>query len=49
MAFLLPEGGASILLLNRGKEEMKIKPVWLGQVAECVLPPESLTAIRFEA
>ena len=49
VAFLLPEGGASILLLNRGKEEMKIKPVWLGQVAECVLPPESLTAIRFEA
>ena len=48
VAFLLPEGGASILLLNRGKEAMPVKPVWLGQVAECVLPPESLTAIVFE-
>ncbi len=49
VAFLLPEGGASMLLLNRGKEALKIKPVWLGQVAECVLPPESLTAIRFQS
>lgn len=48
VAFLLPEGGASILLLNRGSQLLKVKPVWLGQLVECELPPESLTAIRFE-
>ena len=40
--------GASMLLLNRGPQALKVKPVWLGQVAEFELPPESLTAIVFE-
>ena len=49
VAFLLPEGGASMLLLNRGVDSKTVKPVWLGQVAEFELPPESLTAVVFDA
>lgn len=49
VAFELPEGGASLLMLNRGKETLKVKPVRLGQVAELELPPESLTAVVFNA
>lgn len=49
VAFKLEEGGASMLLLNRGPQPLNVKPVWLGQVAELELPPESLTSIVFKA
>lgn len=48
VAFRLKDGGASILLLNRGKTPLKIKPVWLNQAAEAELPAESLTGIIFK-
>lgn len=48
VAFLLPDGGAS-LLLNREKDEKKVKPVWQHQTAEFTLPGESLTAVTFSA
>ena len=49
VAFHLPEGGASLLMLNRGLDAKKVKPVWMGQVAEFELPAESLTAVVFDA
>ena len=48
VAFLLPQGGASLLMLNRGADAKTVKPVWLGQVAEFDLPAESLTAVIFD-
>lgn len=45
VAFLLPEGGASVLMLNRSQQPLKASPVWDGRIAECELPAESLTAI----
>ncbi|MBQ4074448.1 MAG: glucosylceramidase [Clostridia bacterium] len=47
-AFLLPDGKASLLMLNRGKETLPVKPVWMGQTAKFDLPPESLTAVIFQ-
>ena len=49
VAFLLPEGGASVLLLNRGGKALPAKVAWRGQVAECELPPATLTSMVFEA
>ncbi|MBQ4618592.1 MAG: glucosylceramidase [Clostridia bacterium] len=48
VAFLKEDGSASMLLLNRGKTPLKVKPVWRDQVAEFELAPESLTGITFE-
>lgn len=48
VACLLPEGGAAMLLLNRSAHDFPVKPVYRGQVTECDLAPESLTAIIFE-
>ncbi|MBQ5769747.1 MAG: glucosylceramidase [Clostridia bacterium] len=48
VAFLSEDGNASILLLNRGKEPLKVKPAWKNQVVEYELPEESLTLITFK-
>ena len=47
VACVQPDGSAALLLLNRGKQPLNVKPVWQGQVAECELPAESLTAVVF--
>ena len=49
MAFLLPGGGASLLMLNRGAEAKTVKPVWRDQVTELELPAQSLTSVIFPA
>ncbi len=48
VAVLRPEGGAALLLLNRSKDAFPVKPVYCGQVTECTLAPESITAVIFE-
>ena len=48
VAFLLPEGGASLLMLNRGKEALQAKPVCMGMTLQVELPAESVTAIIFQ-
>lgn len=48
VAFALPDGGASLILLNRGQQKLPVKAVWRGKLAECELPPETLTAITFD-
>ena len=48
VAFLKEDGNASMLLLNRSKTPLKVKPVWRDQVVEFELAPESLTSIIFE-
>lgn len=48
VAFLHEDNGASLLLLNRGKAPLKVKPAWKNQVTEYELPAESLTSITFE-
>ncbi len=49
VAFLLPGGGASLLMLNRGAEAKTVKPVWRDQVTELELPAQSLTSVIFPA
>ena len=49
VAFLQPEGSAALLMLNRGREAKKVKPVWQDAVAEFELPAESVTSVIFTA